>query len=132
MYNCVFMYAVYMYIHNYIHRCALNCGQFKTTHNERESESVREESAQKIRQTKQTDIRIQTQLPPWLNESNDETISIREREKQNPPNAVSSLNISCRCLLLLLRSHGSRNFNDDDCSLYARIHIYIHTYTLRL
>lgn len=59
MYYCVFMYAVYTYITTY-NRCALNCGQLKTTHNERESESVREESAQKIRQTKQTDIRIQT------------------------------------------------------------------------
>lgn len=52
MYNCIFVSM--LYILQYIHHCAFYCGQFKATHNKREKESVREESTQEIRQTKQT------------------------------------------------------------------------------
>lgn len=59
MYNCIF---VSMLLYIYIHHCAFYCGQFKATHNkpERERESVRGESTQEIRQTKQTHTQTQT------------------------------------------------------------------------
>lgn len=109
------MFVSLLYMPKYIHHCAFTVDSSKPhTMNERECERG-ERTRDKANQT---NVHMDTNTVPWLNESN-ETISIRE--KQNPPNAVSSL------LLLLLRSHGSRNFNDD-CSLYAHIHIYVHTH----
>lgn len=66
MFICIIVRLNVCYIHNYIHRCALNCGQFKTTHNKRESESVREERESTKDKANQTNGHTDTNIAPFM------------------------------------------------------------------
>lgn len=98
------------------------------TINQRERECERGEHTRD--KANQTNVHTDTNTVPWLNESN-ETISIRE--KQNQPNAVSSLNVSCCCYCVVM-AVGTSTTTTTTIALCTRTYtfMYIHTSIMRI